>query len=116
MSSFSHWLRDWLPGTSRASAFDRDIDQDSLAQLLAEARSLAREGKLRDAARSYAALARVHGTPESWLEHAELQLALGEHFGAACNAVRVLEVEPQNPRALAVRDAVLVRVRASSAG
>ena len=111
MSSFSDWLRDWLLGAPRASALAPDIDQDPLAHQLSRARSLAHEGRLREAAHAFAALARIHGTPEILLEHAELQLALGEHFAAACNAVRVLEVEPQNPRALAVRNAVFVAVR-----
>lgn len=111
MSSFSRWLRDWLHGAPRAPRLAADIDQDPLDELLAEARTLARAGRSREAARAYAALARWRGTPEIWIEHAELQLALGEHFGAACNAVRVLEVEPQNARALAVRNAVLVQVR-----
>ena len=111
MSSFSHWLRDWIHRVPRASAHEPDIDQDPLTDQLSRARSLALQGSLREAAHAYAALARIHGTPEILLEHAELQLALGEHFGAACNAVRVLEVEPQNPRALAVRNTVLVAVR-----
>ena len=112
MPSYPLWLRDLLGGNAHSvHVHAPNGTQDCADRLLELARKLARDGHLHDAAREYSSLARRHGSPAIWLEHAELLLAIGDHFGAASNATRVLEVEPRNPRALAVRNAVLAQDR-----
>ncbi len=109
MTSHPRWLLDLLRSKApEARPADPDAE-DPAATLLELARSLARQGHLHDAAREYANLSRKHGSPEIWLEQAELLLAMGDQFGAAANATRVLEVQPQNARALAVRRKVLAQ-------
>ena len=106
MDLFSRWLRgqpasDTQPLTSR--------DQDPVLQLIEKARALARGGQLHEASRLYSKIPHKRATVAIWLEHADLLLDMGDRFGAAANATHVLELEPENPRALAIRRTVLVQ-------
>ncbi|NUP96161.1 MAG: hypothetical protein HUU28_08355 [Planctomycetaceae bacterium] len=83
------------------------IDSASLERQIELARSLAREGREHEASRAYSDLRRKHESLEILLEHAALQLELGDHFGAASSATRALELSPGNPKAQQIRDAVL---------
>lgn len=94
MSLFDRWLRGRSPGNPGPR------DQDPTTTLLAQARELARAGDLHEAARAYSKLTRDRTTPDVWLEHAEVLLAIGDYFRAASNANRVLEVDPTNSKAL----------------
>lgn len=111
MTTHPRWLidlfRDKAPDTKPGVP-----EQDPTHGLLELARRLARNGHLHDAEREYAHLSRTCGSPEIWLEHAEIQLAIGERFRAAHSAGRVLSVEPENSRALGLRDAALARAAA----
>ena len=107
MKTLPAWLRGMIHDKPFPSSTQAVPSHEPRMDLLELARKLARDGHLHDAAREYTHLARRHGSPEIWLEHAELLLDMGDTFGAASNATRVLEVEPTNARALAVRRAVL---------
>lgn len=91
---------DTQPDTSR----DADLAADSIER----ARALARAGHLHEASRAYSRVPLKNTTIEIWLEHADLLLAMGDDFGAASNATCVLDLEPRNLRALAIRRKVLV--------
>jgi Flp pilus assembly protein TadD len=83
------------------------LDPRSLEKQLELARSLAREGREHEASRAYSDIRRRHETLEILLEHAALQLELGDHFGAASSATRALEFAPDNTKAQQIREAVL---------
>jgi hypothetical protein len=107
MSLFSRWLRGRLWGCAPDTQSDTSRNRNPAADLLEKARALARDGKLHEASRVYSQIPRNHATVEIWLEHAELLLAIGDRFGAGSNSTRVLELEPENSRALAIRREVL---------
>jgi hypothetical protein len=109
MTTYPSWLLDLFRDQASETKPEVPHVHDPTRGLLELARRLARNGHLHDAEREYAHLSRTHGTPEIWLEHAEVQLAIGERFGAAANATRVLALEPGNSRALGLRDAALTR-------
>ncbi|MCA9001911.1 MAG: hypothetical protein KDB61_08310 [Planctomycetes bacterium] len=71
--------------------------------LLEEARKLAKEGQLDKASETYWKIKRKHRTVPGLVEHAELLIELGDEFGAAEMSNYALELEPENPRAQAVR-------------
>ena len=104
MNLFSRWLRGRLSSRTRP---DTPGDPNTAADLIEKARALAREGQVHEASHAYSRIPRKHATVEVWLEHADLMLAIGDRFGAASNATRVLDREPENPRALAIRRTVL---------
>lgn len=93
---------DWVFRRQSAPADPRSFDTQ-----LALARSLAREGREHEASRAYSDLRRKHESLEILLEHATLQLELGDHFGAASTATRALELSPGNPKAQQIRESVL---------
>lgn len=104
MSLFSRWLR------GRASPRTRPGtpgDPGPAAELIEKARTLAREGLVHDASHAYSRIPRKHATVDALLEHADLMLVIGDRFGAASNATRVLDREPDNHRALDIRRKVL---------
>lgn len=70
---------------------------------------------MHEAIRAYAQLSRKELTVPVRLEWARVLLDVGDRFGAASQATRVLEQEPQNAQALAVRREVL-RAEASERG
>lgn len=117
MSPFQRWLKGWL-GDDAPASLPRSThsSSDPTDGLLEAARELARNGRLHDAAHAYSRISRRHAMPELWLEHAELLLEIGDRFGAAANATRVLELEPDNTRALKIRRAVLVEDLRSGQG
>lgn len=119
MSPFQRWLKGWLRDDAPAS-LPRNLPttepDDPTGGLLAAARELARNGRLHDASHAFSKLSRRHGSPQIWLEHAELLLEIGDRFGAAAHATRVLELQPDNPRALSIRRAVLVEDHPSGQG
>jgi len=66
--------------------------------LLEQARSLAREGKLREASDAYWKIKRKQRTPADLIEHGEILLECGDFFGAASMAFDALVLEPENAR------------------
>jgi len=75
--------------------------------LLDQARRLAGAGELHEASRAYSKVLKRYHPPEVLLEHAQVLLRMGDVFKAASYATRVLETDPGNVEALAVRRAVL---------
>jgi hypothetical protein len=104
MNRFSRWLPRWFSSSTRP---DTPGDPNPAVDLIEKARVLAREGQVHEASHAYSRIPRKHATVEVCLEHADLMLAMGDRFGAASNATRVLDREPANPRALAIRRTVL---------
>jgi len=107
MNPIARWLRGRQADSSAPSNGEVVRADDPLTERIEQARSLARAGKVHDAARIYSKLSNKHGRPEIWLEHAALLLEIGDYFGAASCSARVLQVEPRNERALAIRRLVL---------
>jgi len=107
MGAFIGWLRRQLGGVAPASASNPSPTATSPAELLERARALARDGQLHEAARVYHQVKRKHETVDVLLEYADLLLDMGDRFGAATNAVRVLELDPENSRAIAIRKEIL---------
>ncbi len=77
--------------------------------LLERARALAREGKIDEAVETYGKIKRRHYTLEGLVEHAELLLRIGDHYGAGSRASRARELDPDNDRARAVQREILRR-------
>jgi len=107
MPSFGRWLRSKFQRSVRDDLPEVLQDQDPVPEMLEQARALVGAGVLHEAARAYSEIPRASQTTEILLEYAELLVEIGDYFRAASTATRVLEVEPTNPRALAIRKAVL---------
>jgi len=107
MGAFIGWLRRQLGGVASASDSNPSPTDTAPAERLDRARALARDGQLHEAARVYHQLKRKHETVDLLLEYADLLLDMGDRFGAATNAVRVLELDPENSRAIAIRKEIL---------
>jgi hypothetical protein len=109
MSLFPRWLHGWLRGSAPDSQSGLLHDQDPTAGALEQARALARDGHLHAAAHAYSKITRRHGTAEIMLEHADVLLAIGDNYGAAAIATRVLDINPQDSKGLAIRRKVIAR-------
>lgn len=109
MSLLPRWLHGWLRGSAPATQSEPRHDHDPTAGALEQARALARDGHLHAAAHAYSKITRRHGTPEIMLEHADLLVTIGDAYGAAALATRMLDVNPQDPKALAIRRKVLAQ-------
>jgi Flp pilus assembly protein TadD len=89
------------PGTDRVSLPE--------PELLTQARALASAGRTLEASQLYRKLKSKQHTALSLVEHAELQLELGDYFAASSEAYRALQLEPNNARALAIQHEVTRR-------
>lgn len=114
MNMISRLLRGLLGGGAE-NTDNRRPDLPSPSALLEEARTLARAGREHDASRVYSQLEGRHASVELFLEHADMLLAMGDSFGAATKSVRVLDLEPNNARALAIQREILRLEYASQA-
>ncbi len=95
--SLAHWWRSRFGTAASASPVDH----------LALARALAREGRKAEASEHYFEIRRKDERAEWLVEHAELLLELGNHYTAASQAARALQLEPGNPRALRVQRTII---------
>lgn len=119
MSAFSIWLRSLLPprrsaqggenGSLSTTAHDLPARSRAAEDLIERARALAREGREQEASGIYWRIKRKHWTVDGLVEHAELLLRLGDHFGAVAKAAQALQLEPESARARAIQ----ARIRTS---
>jgi Flp pilus assembly protein TadD len=98
MNTFLGWLRQ-LRGQRSSSSSPAGGDSD----LLQRARALALAGSMDEASEVYWKIKRKHQTAEGLVEHAEILLGMGDHFGAASRAARALELDPEDARAKLVQ-------------
>jgi hypothetical protein len=101
MNAFLSWLRGFR--SPRAHANVATADSAANVDLLSRARALVAEGRLPDASRVYALMKKNQRSTESLVEHAEVLLKVGDHFGAASRASQALVLDPSNLRAKAVQ-------------
>jgi len=108
MNAFTRWWRS-LRGTRPDALPAPPSPAPTAADRLAQARALARDGDLTAASQIYWRIRPKHQTVEVLVEHAEILLDLGDHFGAASKAARARDLDPGNARAAAVQRRIVER-------
>ncbi len=98
MNAILDWLNRLRPSRSPA---------EPPASTLLRARGLAREGRADEASKLLWKIPRKHLTAEILVEHAELLMQQGDHFGAASRAALARERDPQDTRAAAIQRRIL---------
>lgn len=95
-------IRDWIQRLRPSHA-----PAELPASTLLRARELARGGHADEASKLLWKIPRKHLTTEILVEHAELLMQQGDHFGAASRAALARQHDPENARAWAIQRRIL---------